>query len=162
MGKGGSEKTVLILDDEPEYLQWVGDFLESKGLLVRYVRTLAEGRKALKEQDYRLLLVDMNVPGTNAVDPNFSTKYPIILKYPGLALAVEARGLGYGAHSVIAYTVHDDDEADKEMQRLYCRYVLKGRPEALKKVVEASLRPTPSKRHRASPRPVRRGPAKKK
>jgi len=146
MSKGKTSKRVLVLDDEPEYLEWVKDYLEAEGMKVEYVRTLREALKAIAfGGEYRLLLVDMNVPDDGAIEPGIRERTPLVTKYPGLVLAIEARNRGYGAHSVIAYTVHDDDAADAELQRLRCRYVLKGRPEVLKRVVQSSLRPAPLK-----------------
>jgi len=141
MSKGQTSKVVLILDDEPEYLGWVEEFLASEGLRSKVVRTLHEALAALAHGPYRLLLVDMNVPDGGAIEPDMLKRVPLINKYPGLALAVEARSRGYGSHAVIAYTVHDDDSADQELRKLHCRYVLKGRPEVLKRVVRASLAP---------------------
>ena len=143
MAKGLNSTTVLILDDEPEYFQWVEDFFESKKLNVKFVTTLNAAIEALSKEDFRLMLVDMNVPTGGFDTKNLLPRIPLISKYPGLALALEARSLGYGAHSVIAYTVHDDNAADRELAKLHCRYVLKGRPQVLKKVVEASLAPKP-------------------
>jgi CheY-like chemotaxis protein len=145
MAKGGDRKDVLILDDEPEYLRWVEEYLQAKGLRVKFATNLSDGLRELAVRDYRLFLVDMNVPGIEVLDPRMRTEYPLVLKYPGLALAIEARNMGYGAHSVIAYTVHDDDAADEEFSKLHCRYVLKGRPDALKKVINSSLEPPPIK-----------------
>lgn len=143
MAKGNKSKKVLILDDEPEYLEWVKEFLESRGLSVEFVRTLPEALQALGKREYRLILVDMNVPGVETVAPRVLKEFPTATKFPGIALAVMARSLGYGAHSVIAYTVHDDEAAGKELGKLHCRYVLKGRAQIFKSVVDASLNPAP-------------------
>jgi CheY-like chemotaxis protein len=148
MAKGSKSQSVLVFDDEPEYLQWVADYFESKGLTTKFVTNLGHALQAIATDDYRLILVDMNVPGVEAIDPRILSSYPLAHKYPGIALAVAARNKGYGAHTVIAYTVHDDEAADKELKRLHCRYVLKGRPDVFRKVVEASLKP--------APKPVRR------
>lgn len=139
MSKGVTSKVVLVLDDEPEYLTWVEEFLQTKGLRVQFSRTLAQAREALSKGEFRLLLVDMNVPPDADVPADLRATVPLVEKYPGLALAVEARNKGYGAHSVIGYTVHDDDAIDAELTSRHCRYVLKGRPQALKAVIESSL-----------------------
>jgi CheY-like chemotaxis protein len=143
MAKGDKSKTVLVLDDEPEYLQWVEDYLESLGLKTEFVTSLPAALKRIQEKDYRLVLVDMNVPGKDVIDARVLKSYPLAAKYPGIALAAAARNKGYGAHSVVAYTVHDDEAADKQLKKMYCRYVLKGRPQAFKKVITSSLKPAP-------------------
>jgi CheY-like chemotaxis protein len=143
MSKGKTSKRVLLLDDEPEYLTWVQEFLACRGLNVVFARTLAEARRAMAAGDFRLLLVDMNVPPDESVPQELTMRVPLIQKYPGLVLAIEARNQGYGAHSVIGYTVHDDEAIDTELTKLNCRYVLKGRPQALKLVIDSSLKPPP-------------------
>jgi CheY-like chemotaxis protein len=145
MAKGGDRKSVVILDDEPEYLQWVEDFLVSKGYAVHFCHRLSDGLRELVTRDHRLFIVDMNVPSPDDVDPDVMASSPLCQKYPGLAMAIEARNLGYGAHSIIAYSVHDDEAIDTELAKLHARYVLKGRPEVLKKVIAASLSPAPVK-----------------
>jgi CheY-like chemotaxis protein len=139
VSKGDNSKQVLVLDDEPEYVQWIREYLEAKRLSVTFARTLREALQAIATKDYRLLLVDMNVPSDPDLPGDLRVRTPLIDKYPGLALAIQARNMGYGAHSVIAYTVHDDDAIDVELGKLNCRYVLKGRPQALKRVVDSSL-----------------------
>jgi CheY-like chemotaxis protein len=145
MAKGGDRRSVVVLDDEPEYLQWVGDFLESKGLVVIFKQRLSDGLRELSTRDHRLFIVDMNVPSVEDVSPEVVRASPLCSKYPGLAMAIEARNMGYGAHSVIAYTVHDDEALDAELTKLHARYVLKGRPDSLKRVVVSSLSPAPVK-----------------
>lgn len=156
MVRGSQSKKVLVLDDEPEYQEWVHEFLRARGLQPVVVRSLQEALRELTRMDYRLIIVDMNVPACGSIEPAIETKHPLVVKYPGLIVAIEARNMGYGAHAVIAYTVHDDNAAAEELNRLYCRYVLKGRPEVFKSVVKASLAPPPirgSRVHRI-PKPV--------
>jgi len=151
MAKGEDRKTVLVLDDEPEYLKWVQEFLQSRGFRVEFQTRLSDALRAMTAREYRLFLVDMNVPSQEDVDDLLRKEHPLAIRYPGLALAIEARNQGYGAHSVIAYTVHDDERIDAELSKLHARYVLKGRPEALKKVISASLAPAPVQRRRVVP-----------
>lgn len=153
MAKGGQSTNILVFDDEPEYLQWLEDLFESLGYSTRFVTNLRDALDALNEGEYRLIVVDMNVPGLDAIDPKILKSYPLANKYPGIALAVAARNKSYGAHSVIAYTVHDDEAADKELKRLHCRYVLKGRPDAFRRVIEASLKPAPVSGKKAKKKP---------
>ena len=67
---------------------------------------------AISESKYRLILVDMNIPALDGVTPALKARTPLVDTYPGLAVAIVARNNGYGAHAVIAYTVHDDDAAE--------------------------------------------------
>jgi len=143
--KGSDSKKVLILDDDPEYMAWVYEYLESLDLHPVISRSVDDGLIQLSKEDYRFLLVDMNVPASDGLIATWIDKQPLCKRYPGLILAHEARNRGYGAHSVIGYTVHDDSAAAAELQgKLHCRYVLKGRPQTFKSVVQKTLAPKPS------------------
>lgn len=131
---------VLVVDDEPEYLGWVKEFLETQHLTVVFARTLDEAFGLLHRDEFKLLLVDMNVPPGSSIEPAMKARVPLVAKYPGLAFAVSARDLGYSAPAVVAYTVHDDDAVDRELAKVNCRYVLKGRPQVLKSVIAAALK----------------------
>lgn len=140
VAKGEESKTILILDDEPEFLEWITEYLESRGFAVEYVSDLGNALDRIGLKEYRLFLVDLNVPHGGGITPEMRERTPLIDQFPGLALAQACRNAGYGAHSVIAYSVHDHEGAEAELERLRCRYVLKGRPEVLKIVLRSSLR----------------------
>jgi CheY-like chemotaxis protein len=135
---GAGSTTVLVVDDEPEWLGWIEEFFQSLKLKVEFVETLPAALEAINRGSYRLVLLDMNIPLSGALA---LADTPIKQKYPGIVAAIKARTKGYGAHQVIAYTVHDDDAADAELAKLNCRYVLKGRPQVFKSVVRSSLGP---------------------
>lgn len=143
MSKGSTSKVTLLVDDEPEYLGWVVEFLESLGLQCDSARNLSEALAAIEKTEYRLLIVDMNIPAGGAASALTKAHSPVAEKYPGIIVAVQSRNKGYGAHQIIAYTVHDDDAADAELAKLNCRYVLKARPQVLKSVIKASLKSRP-------------------
>lgn len=133
-------RPALIVDDEPEYLGWVADFFRSIGIRAEFALTISDAVDCMSRQKYELLLIDMNIPaGAASVDEISKNRSDLVGRYPGIALAFYARNNGYREFQVIAYTVHDDDTADAELQRLNCRYVLKGRPDVLKIVVKRSL-----------------------
>ncbi len=153
-GKSTLRGKALIVDDEPEYLEWVREFLEANGLQAVFATNVPTAFAALEgEKKFAVVLVDMNILALGAISPDMAKKMPLVDKYPGIAVAFRARNRGYGAHEVIGYTVHDDDAADAELSKLNCRYVLKARPEALKSVLRASFAPRP-------PRPPK-GPRRK-
>lgn len=134
-----SNRLVLLVDDEPEHIDWLKDYLEAQGLIVVQVTDL---RAALTFADIPLLvIVDMNIPAVDALTPAMEQRTPLTRKYPGLAIAEHFRNKGVGAHAVIAYTVHDDDELQASLDKLSCRYVLKGRPYAIKAVVKSAVNP---------------------
>lgn len=146
-----ASKMVLLVDDEPEFLDWLEEHLNANGYTVRHAVSLPEAMKTLAEFRFRLVLVDMNIPALDSIRPELAARSPLVAKYPGLAVAITCRNNGYGAHSVIAYTVHDDSAAEAELEKLHCRYVLKGRPQVLKRVLQASLAEKPKRRRQKEP-----------
>ena len=120
----------------------MSEFLNGKGLGVKLLRTVAQARLALAKDEYRLILVDMNIPDDATAGVQIRARTPLISRFPGLLIVIEARKSGYPGRALIAYTVHDDEGISAEMENLHCRYVLKGRPQVLKRVVEASLQPS--------------------
>jgi CheY-like chemotaxis protein len=152
MSSAGSP--ALIIDDEPEYLQWVVEYLESSGLSTEFARNLPDGLAAIEARQYRLILVDLEVPAPGASEALAKARSPVIAKYPGIAAAIHARTQGYATSDVIVYSVHDDDAAEAELKRFDCPYVLKGRPHELKAMLKRILS-RPVKRV-AIPRQARR------
>ena len=134
---------ILMIDDEPEYLNFLLDYFESINIEVVIAKNLSEAIDLAKKFKYRLAIVDMNIPATGNTKELLSD--PIAVKYPGYKVAHHLRDIGYGAHQVIAYTVHDDDSLDSALRKINTRYVLKGRPNILKRVVLKSLGPKPEK-----------------
>ena len=122
----------LLVDDEPEYLEWLAEFIRSKGVNVELATTLLEAQEKVSLKKYDITLLDMEIPigvkGTQLEDP-------LINKYPGLSLAIELRNKGYISSSVIAYTVHDDEALEARLDKYGCYYHLKGRPNIIKKAL---------------------------
>lgn len=140
----GVSSQVLLVDDEPEHIGWLVDYLESMDLRVEQATDL---RSAFAYSGSpRLVIVDMNIPQVGALTDEITLRSPLTARYPGLAVAEHFRNRGVGAHAVIAYTVHDDDELQSSLDRLSCRYVLKGRPYAIKQVIQSALGPPARRR----------------
>ena len=136
-------KKILMIDDEPEYLNFLSDYFESINIEVVIAKNLSEAIDLSEKFKYLLAIVDMNIPATGNTKELLSD--PIAVKYPGYKAAHHLRNIGYGAHQVIAYTVHDDDSLDSALRKINTRYVLKGRPNILKRVISKSLGPKPEK-----------------
>jgi CheY-like chemotaxis protein len=139
MMKGANSTAALLIDDEPEYLQWVEEFLLRHKLTTDYARTLGDALERAGRREYRLAIVDMEIPAAGAASALATQRGPTAEKYPGLAAVVHLRTMGYEPYQVIAFTVHDDGALDQELRKYDCRYVLKGRPEDFKEAVEAAL-----------------------
>jgi DNA-binding response OmpR family regulator len=82
MSEGATSSYALLVDDEPEYLEWVIEYLESQKLNVETARTLAEALAALEAKSFRLILIDMNIPATGAAASLASSA--IQRQYPGI------------------------------------------------------------------------------
>jgi CheY-like chemotaxis protein len=134
-----TETEVLIIDDEPEYLLWLFEFIESLGYKPEVRGTLAGGLAALREKRYRVVIVDMEIPAGGAIADMTRRHSPVAEIYPGIVAATTCRNQGYDRRQVFAYSVHDDSAADAELSKLDCEYVLKGRPEAIKRAIRFSL-----------------------
>jgi CheY-like chemotaxis protein len=146
-GRRGSLSTAaLLIDDEPEYLSWVADFLLTYKLNTDTARNLSDALLAIEKREYRVILVDMEIPaiGASGALPRAEGN-PVIQKYPGIVAAIKCRTKGYRPVQVIAYTVHDDDAAESELRKLDCPYVLKGRPGDLKNAIRQALAGAPFK-----------------
>lgn len=124
--------TVLVLDDEPIFLDWLEDFVESRGFKTKFVTNLPEGHADISETQYAALLVDLNVPSSADIDERIKTKDPLYKEFRGLFLASEARNKGYPAANVIIYSVHADERLIPICNRLGVDHIAKGRPHLLK------------------------------
>ncbi len=129
---------VLLIDDEPEYLGWVIEYIESLGLRSEVAVNLKEALANLERKGYRLVLLDLNIPAAG-VAPTLA-RTPVAQKYPGIVVAQFCRNRSYDGGQVVAYSVHDDDAADAELTKLGCRYLLKGRPAELKRLIKEATK----------------------
>jgi CheY-like chemotaxis protein len=75
-----ARRPILVVDDDPEILAMLRDFLESEGLLVRTAANGAEALEALDEVAPALILLDMRMP---------------VLDGWGFAERIRERKLGY-------------------------------------------------------------------
>jgi two-component system, chemotaxis family, chemotaxis protein CheY len=57
-----TRRPILVVDDDPEILAMLRDFLESEGLVVRTAANGAEALEALDEVAPALILLDMRMP----------------------------------------------------------------------------------------------------
>lgn len=132
------ENSILIADDEPEHLEWLVDFMSGQGFVVDVVTDVLEAVKAVELSRYRLYIVDLNIPlrGWPSAFPASST-YD---EYPGLHIGRVVRSQGNDGSRVIVYSAHFNDQITAEIKKLYCEYVVKGRPRELKGKVEEVLK----------------------
>jgi ActR/RegA family two-component response regulator len=95
---------ILIVDDDMDMLETLGDFLHEKGYLTETAKTGKEALIKAEESFFNVALVDMKLPdviGTEVLQ-NLRKKYPsmitiVITGYATLQNAIEALNLGVNA-----------------------------------------------------------------
>lgn len=115
------EKTVLLADDEPEYLDWLIDFLESLGLKVTVAVNVGQAMAACEKAWFRIYIIDLNIPLGGWPEPTNAT----FSHYCGLSIIQAIRSQGNDGRRVIAYSAHTNAEINAEMRRLYTDFIEK-------------------------------------
>ena len=135
MAKTTDADTIVLLDDELFYMQFMMEYLSSKGYVVIPCRTANEAIDMIDSEIYRAVILDLNVPILPPLDEAAKSLGPAYAKYPGLFVARHARNRGYRARQVIIYSVHREPEVTAEVNKLRCTYIRKGRPKEIKEEV---------------------------
>lgn len=68
IAKSGKQATILIVDDEPEIGQLVGEFLQRRGYRTKTAATGEEALSMILKEPPDLVLLDIYMPGINGVD----------------------------------------------------------------------------------------------
>lgn len=96
-----AKASVLLVDDDQELNSIYSKLLTRAGYNVTTATTIAEGRKALNEQSFQAILLDLKLPDGNGIDwitdlkDNYSTMAIIIITgHADIPLAVEAMKRG--------------------------------------------------------------------
>jgi DNA-binding NtrC family response regulator len=92
---------ILVVDDEPSMLEFLGLLLEEAGYDVSTAGSVAEGRKTFSEGDFDLVLCDIIMPDGNGLDllrdikaHNSSTSVIMMTAYTSTKSAIEAMKRG--------------------------------------------------------------------
>ena len=128
MAKTTDASTIVVVDDELHNMQWMFDYIESKGLKVVTASTVNAAQEAIDKEIYRAAIVDLNIPVEPRIDASVRSLGETYARFPGLYLARHARNRGYRDRQIIVYSVHKDPAVAEEVRRLGCTYILKGRP----------------------------------
>lgn len=131
-------KRALLADDEPEHLVWLVDFLKVKGFETTVVTNVRDAINSMSSNAYRIYFIDLNIP-LGGWQPTIAIASKTYGEYFGLYLLKYIRTQGNNGRRVIAYSAHQNDLIGSEIKRLYCGYVLKGRPRQLKDEIEQIL-----------------------
>lgn len=129
-----NSKTILIADDEPPNLFWLKDFIVSLGYQVQFAVTASEAIKLIQEEDYRAVIVDLNIPEG---EEGIADKQKDVLydDFPGLKIAKAARSLGNSGIRVVIYSVYQTAALSEVASKLGCEYIPKGRPRLIKNAI---------------------------
>lgn len=131
-----SNDSVLLVDDEPEHLDWLVSFLEAQGLSVCVATNVEEAMREAEKKYHWVYIIDLNIPwGGWVISKNLAYE-----NYPGLAIIEAVRTQGNVGSKVIAYSAHINTVIDSEIKRLYSEYIAKGRPIQLKDRLHALLK----------------------
>jgi CheY-like chemotaxis protein len=137
--------TILVVDDEPMYLEWLVDYLTSRGLKVKFSETADDALRLSKLATYRAYIIDLNMPASDALKHDPKNRTSLDAEYPGLIVARTIRTAGESGSRVVVYSVYVSELLYDEVKRLGCTFVQKGRPRVIKEQIEQVLRMDPKK-----------------
>lgn len=122
---------ILIADDEPIYLGFLIDYLNSQKYKTKLAETADDAISAATENNYRAYVVDLNIPASSALKATASKK-DLEESFPGISIARAILTSGVSPGKVLIYSVHLTDALHAELSRLGVEYVQKGRPKNIK------------------------------
>lgn len=135
------DKRVLVADDEREHIEFFIDYLRAKGFQVDFASTVVEALAAAGEKRYRAYFIDLNIPiGKAAPFVHVNDTYD---QYLGLYIIRAVLTQGNAGARVLAYSAHYNDQIVAEIEKLYCKYVVKGRVRELKDAFNEVLKVDP-------------------
>lgn len=136
---GVTQELVLLMDDEPQYLDWLVEYIKTKGYGVEMASNLGAGIEKLKTGKYRTIIADLSVPIPLEMIDLVGVEGKAYLDFPGLYLAHSARNMGYRSRQVVVYSVHDTTVVSDVATRIGVCYITKGRPKMLKTELDSIL-----------------------
>lgn len=145
---GNSEKNgeILCVDDEPQNIYWISDFLESEGYVVTIVTNLNDAIREINTKRFRALVIDLNIPAAEPLDQELRREGGVFARFPGLYAARHARNIGFRSRQTIIYSVHQDADVKERAAAMRCTFVSKGRPKAFKEELLEVLSYDPTQR----------------
>ena len=140
-----AREQILVVDDEPHYLVWLEEYLNSEGYEVVFIETANEAVAMAAEKPFRAIVFDLNIPVSGPLKERAVAKGGLYATYPGLYLAFMARTAGFRSKQIIVYSVHSLEEIEAECRKLNCTYIPKGRPGIFKSELRDVLSYDPTK-----------------
>ncbi|MFV3403274.1 response regulator [Pseudomonas sp. NY15463] len=133
-----SNNEIFILDDEPEHIEWLVEYLEAKGLSVTLATNAEEAIELVNINFYKGYILDLNIP-LGTWQPNMQKTNTTYEKYKGLYIAKYIRSQGVASRNVIAYSAHTNTEIKTEADLLYIEFVAKGRAYEFKQAIKSMI-----------------------
>jgi len=155
------KSTILVIDDEPEYIEWLIDYLHTKNFKTIVAKNAADAIEKANKYQFRGYIIDLNIPMGNW-QPPFKSPAPVYDKYLGLYVIKYIRTQGNKGKNVVAYSAHNNEQITSEIKTLYCEYIAKGNAKAFKLGVDEILKqpfgPTSQiKKTKIEPKPKKSG-----
>lgn len=138
-------QTILVVDDEPEHIQWLLDYIDAKGMETQLACSVGEAVALVEKNQYHGYIIDLNIPMGDWT-PTFKTPNDVYEKYKGFFVIKYVRTQGNLGQNVTAYSAHYNEQIIGEAKTLYCEYTAKGRVKEFKAEVE-KLISTPLPQH---------------
>ena len=132
------QNEVLIVDDEPMYLEWMRDYIQAKGIGSRTLENADAAIAANAVERFRAYVIDLNMPVSETALSRSLNK-PLEASFPGLTVARAIRSSGVSSKRVLIYSVHMTEQLFEEVSKLDCQYILKGRPKLIKEALNSIL-----------------------
>lgn len=131
-------KTILVVDDEPEHIEWMIDYIHAKKLKTLVTNNVAQAIEAVNKSQFRGYIIDLNIP-MGGWQPAFKAPSNVYEKYMGFYVIKYVRTQGNKGINVIAYSAHRNEQIVSEIEALYCGYVAKGRAKEFKQGIDDIL-----------------------
>jgi len=131
--------TVLLMDDEPQYLDWLTDYLKAKGYRIATATQLDAAVQLLSQSRYRIVICDLSIPTSDQLRKSIRKQQNAYGRYPGAYAAHVARNKGHRSRQVLVYSVHESTEIQQLADLIGVQYITKGRPAQFKREIDAIL-----------------------
>lgn len=129
--------TVLIVDDEPQHIEFLIDYVKGQGLKIVFAENAEEALDLAQTAKFRAYFIDLNIPTGGWTPP--ANENETFKGYRGLHVIQAIRSQGNDGARVLAYSAHFNHKIFDEIERLYCKYVAKGNAKELKDAIKHTL-----------------------
>ena len=120
-------KKILIVDDEPNIIKVIGIFLKKNNFNFDGASSLAETYKLIKENEYSLIFLDVNLPDGNSLDylkkiKKISKNSSVIVMTAQDTMDNAIKSMKMGAYDYIDKPINLDDDLILLINRAITNY----------------------------------------